>query len=1689
MLVGNVFGRICRIATALSLSVTVALGVAQAQIAGENVNVVTGNVFPGGDPFLQRQNEPSIAVSSANPQHLVAGANDYRTVDLPDPRTPGMTGDAWLGLYKSLDGGQTWRSTLLPGYPQDVTTCAAPTTVSTDVVAATKCARRRAQLEGKLAQRANAAAAAKGLLVAADTCDAGGAPAPAPNPACGMQAAADPVVRAGTDGLVYYAGLLFQRDHTKSKIVVARFLDADDRENVDPRLADDATKIADPIRYVDTVEVASGALSADGTTKLFVDKPWIAVDVPRGGGQTCTLAAGPNDVRAIPAGAIYVGYSLITEDVATGADLSSDVMVRASLDCGATWSAPVKLNGASPKNQGVVLAVDPITGKVYAAWRRIASGTEPDAIMVSRTFSRGLRFTAPRVVATVPAGQIFDHDTAGSYSGFRSRALPTLAISTPPDASNRWLHVAWAQRDASGWSRIVMSTAAVSPPPSSGLEADETDATADHWGAPAAVDDAPLTDMAVNFTRGHQFMPQLTASQGRIVLVYYDSRFDHAQGFFKPNADASGRFVPDLLGRFYEETKAPRTGPVGFSATSQAYDDPLAIFNRYLDDAGDLDSGTRLLYTRHTVDVRVAMATAAATPVFSTVQASRYPVGFRGDEALRVDANGTYQVKGFAPDPASPDGTPMVVDAGPVVVDAYRLKLLRELQANPPNLPLFVGGTRPFIGDYIDVTGPAFVRQSDRWVFNTAATSSPVFHAIWTSNQDVRPPPARPDAPGDPGYDAANPDPTPKVHWTDYTPVKVDCVTDATTGATTCASKFDPGANAPQCQVGLEGSRNQNVYTSRITAGLLVSTPQNAKPLAADRVRTFVVFAQNSTRADLPVRFSLAAATGVLASFQAKPGELPTVTAVDAVVPAGSHVFRTVFAKLADPAASPVSQIDVRVDQLAPTTSCTVGDGTCGLLAGGASGYVTLNPPGAPTALQLAAGSTVNVSDQELYDPLLVDASLALANLHIDDPTNANLHIGDLAGTGLSNADPGNANLHIADPTNANLHIDTLDGANLHIADLDNANLHIDGLDAANLHIDDLGAANLHIDGLSDANLHIDNLGDGAQVSDLTTWVRNAGNTSVGYDVRVVGEKPVDAAGNPIPLQLFVTKVYTTPTAFACQLRERVHSEVETNVPDVTPDILPPDAPIPATDLDPRATHATMVLAPGQVAQVTLRGAVSLTRMAEIGRTTSLVSLPQGNPLAVVADPSTCPPTGCTLGNAVATRRASATTLDYGVGSTPTGTAAGLTAKVSDPAALGTPTGLFTFVAVYASGAQQQLAIVPVDATGTAFVPFDTMVGVTVTAYYGGDALYQPSSATWPVVAQTWTGRRTYGTAGVQDHAGPIGVDSSGNVFATTWNDTTTTIVKYDSTGTQLWSQALLYGGWPVDALVVLPSGDVMYTVRNSLGQYTPFLGFVPGDGRPNGGAAYASPFTALAVDAQRQRIYAGVRPAGQTTDQVQVFDLSGRYLSTLAPVPTTFGFTVDSILVLHNGNVLVGGAQQLTAGVSNAGLAFFDTNGAYISSTGLNVISGNPTTRHVKLAEDALGRIFVSGDDGGTGNFLEFVNNGATSPTTVSLSMAGAPAALVGLPGATGGVIAVGTTITTGGASLVRLDPVSVSTQVGLQLTWSAALPSTTSASGAALSPLGSLFAAGEAPDAPAPATTTDLFVTRVDPATGLEY
>ena len=596
----------------------------RAQIPGRNVNMVAGTEWPGGDPFLQRQNEPSIAASTRNPLHLVAGSNDYRSVDVPGLPDGAETGDAWVSVYKSFDGGQRWSSTLMPGYPQDTS--------------------------------------AEGVA----------------SPIKGYQAAADPVVRAGTHGLVYYNGLVFNRgDNGRSAIFLARFIDRNNKEN------------GDPIAYLGTSIVAS----SDGTT--FLDKPWMAVDMPRGAGAFCRVGLDPTAVVAdddddddhkrggkvkrnghrnrghgrdrrrknqppddgyqyVPAGAVYVAYTSITGD---GPTLQSQIFVKRSMDCGVTWSAPMRVTSTADRiNQGATLSVSPTTGDLFVAWRRFSTSTVPDtdAVMVARLRMNGGAFEAPGrawgMRGTGPSDdvveKIFEHrkrranptaaatvaqidQSTGPYR-FRTNAYPAMAI----DGSGR-AYIAWSER----------GYAALRNDPIAGDARIRVATTLDGrtFTAPVVVDDDPTR-------AGHQLMPSLAFSKGKLLVVFYDLRETRARAF--------GAFVDD------------QTTSTGL---------------------------------RQTIDIRASLGTPGATPAFApSVQISDYLMGYRS-----------------------------------------RTATLEQLQVNPPNLPMFKLGTVPFIGDYIDVAAsPAFVPTAGgAWVYNTATgLDMPVFHATWTDNRDVRPP-------------------------------------------------------------------------------------------------------------------------------------------------------------------------------------------------------------------------------------------------------------------------------------------------------------------------------------------------------------------------------------------------------------------------------------------------------------------------------------------------------------------------------------------------------------------------------------------------------------------------------------------------------------------------------------------------------------------------------------------------------------------------------------------------------------------------------------------------------------------------------------------------------------------------------------------------------------------------------------
>ena len=387
-------------------------------VAGRNVNMTSSKEWPDpeGDLYLQRQNEPSLAVSTLNPLHLLAGANDYRSVDtwesqgqLPGIPEEATAGDAWLGVFTSYDGGQSWKSKLLPGYLPG---------------------------SGEVGDSLR-----------------------------GFDAASDPTVRAGIDGFFYYSGIAFDRKRKGSSVIfVARFRDYNDTES------------GDSIRYVDT------KIIDEGTSGQFADKPWMAVDIPRLGYSN---------------GFIYMVYSIFLGDITK--TVHNKIMFTRSTDGGNTWELPIKLSESHQTNQGTTVAIDPLTGYVYVAWRQFAKSNKPDAILVARSTNCGLTFTKATEVAIIDYP--FDQRTFDSESGtiqFRTNAFPTITA----DNSNR-IYIAWTQRESEdGPARIVVKSS------SGGLD----------WSSP------PITVEDNVDLEGHQFMPSMTFAAGKLMIAWYDSR-------------------------------------------------------------------------------------------------------------------------------------------------------------------------------------------------------------------------------------------------------------------------------------------------------------------------------------------------------------------------------------------------------------------------------------------------------------------------------------------------------------------------------------------------------------------------------------------------------------------------------------------------------------------------------------------------------------------------------------------------------------------------------------------------------------------------------------------------------------------------------------------------------------------------------------------------------------------------------------------------------------------------------------------------------------------------------------------------------------------------------------------------------------------------------------------------------------
>ena len=455
-----------------------------------NVNVMSGitDQFVG-DKFLQRQNEPVIGVSTLNPDHLMAAANDYRAVDLALDAGVGESGqqasdsavggiarragkpvivakkgqprgkipagataaEAWMGLYFSYNRGKDWTTILHPGFPQDVS------------------------VDGQN------------------------------SPLYGYEAATDPVIAPMSGGRFALGGVVFTRGY-QSAVFVSMWRDVPDTEGRHQIKSEGAH-----------IVLQLGSQSSNG---VFTDKPAVTADINR-------LSSDPE-----ACGPVYIAFSVF-DGVMSNGNFRTKLLFSRSTDCGQTWQNPFKINGNTNTNQGLALAVDPNNGDVYAVWRSL----NPNQIMMVKSTDGGLNFTAPVVISGAIAA--YDQPTQGtpSYS-FRSNSFPTIAI----DAAGR-IHVAFqARRPINGAPLIygIMSSnggTTWSTPKALQSEWSDTPPRGSAWA---------LDGVSAGTTRiaGPQVMPSLVFSRGRLMLLYYEAYGDISPTFISGiNREMAARVV------------------------------------------------------------------------------------------------------------------------------------------------------------------------------------------------------------------------------------------------------------------------------------------------------------------------------------------------------------------------------------------------------------------------------------------------------------------------------------------------------------------------------------------------------------------------------------------------------------------------------------------------------------------------------------------------------------------------------------------------------------------------------------------------------------------------------------------------------------------------------------------------------------------------------------------------------------------------------------------------------------------------------------------------------------------------------------------------------------------------------------------------------------------------------------------
>jgi hypothetical protein len=318
------------------------------------VLLVGRNIDIAGETGVDRQRvEPTIAVDPHNSSIIVAGAQDLRLLS--------SGGHRWHGYYRSTDNGQTWSSSLLPGFPGDTSS--------------------------------------QGLS----------------SPLHGFNATSDPVLAFDRNGNLYYTGVAISR--TSSGFMLKAFVAKFVNDGADYARA---TIIAASDSFADkpwiAVDATGGAndgnvyLAFDGTINNGLSG--VVFTRSTNGGLTFASPILVTTDGALPGIAVDAGGNIFVSAIQTS---GHNILVSKSTDGGLSFSKPffaamniTPLPTALPGNRFRTTTIPQIAADasgVFIVWDDFR--TRDSNVMFARSLNGGVTWSNPLIVNDVTANQQF----------------------------------------------------------------------------------------------------------------------------------------------------------------------------------------------------------------------------------------------------------------------------------------------------------------------------------------------------------------------------------------------------------------------------------------------------------------------------------------------------------------------------------------------------------------------------------------------------------------------------------------------------------------------------------------------------------------------------------------------------------------------------------------------------------------------------------------------------------------------------------------------------------------------------------------------------------------------------------------------------------------------------------------------------------------------------------------------------------------------------------------------------------------------------------------------------------------------------------------------------------------------------------------------------------------------------------